>query len=371
MEGKIYIDGKFGEGITLESVQKQVMSLGELTVLNVDFNSGGGDVNVGYAIYDYFDNLKKSGLIVNTNIVGVCASITTVPFLAGQKRTRTPHSSLMIHNPWMQSDQPMEAKDHEEAAVYLREEENKLANFYASKLQADVNEIKDLMKVETRLDINHSKSIGFINANSIEYRAVASVKLNDKDMDKKEGVLKDIQAKLSRLIKGEDVPQAAEMTLADGTIVMVDSEDGEFVGKSITLADGSSLEDGTYDLEDGRKLTVVEGMISEVMEAEEPEDVEALKSENESLKAELEGMKAAQIESASALDEASKANAEMKESIDGINETVNALMKENKVMASITVGGRSEVKAAVKTPKVKKEVSGLASGLAGFLKLDK
>ena len=372
MEGKIYIDGVFGEGITLKSVQEQVSALGELTILNVDFNSGGGDVDVGYAVYDYLDSLKKSGVTVNTNIVGVCASITTVPFLAGEKRTRTPHSSLMIHNPWMQPNAPMEAVDFEEAGEYLREEENKLASFYAKSLSADVNEIKELMRVETRLDVDQSKSIGFINAKSIEYRAVASIKLNETYMnDKNTSLFKDIQAsidKLSKFVKGSEEPvKAADLTLSDGTVVVIDTEDGEFVGKSITMTDGSALEDGIYELEGGIKITVLEGMVSEVAEVEEGDNAEDLKSENESLKAELESLKASQVESASALEEAEKVNAEMKASIEDIATKVSALEVENKAMASVVVGGDQPLKAAIKTPKASSKTSGDHSFFSKFI----
>lgn len=359
MEGKIYLDGTFGEQITLESVRNSVLALGEIKVLDVDINSGGGDVDEGYAVHDYFEGLKKQGITVNTNIVGVCASIATVPFLAGEKRTDSPNSSPMIHNPWMQPNKPMEAKDFEEAGVYLRKEEDKLAKFYANKLSADVNEIKELMKVETRMDKKLSRKLGFVNASSVEYRAVASIKLND--MDKKEGLLKDIQAKLSKLVKGEDLPQAMDITLADGTVVAIDSEDGEFEGKSIERADGSPLEDGTYDLEDGRKISVADGVVTAVMEDEEGDSEEV-----EALKAEIEALKAAQVESINALKESEKINAEMRASIVEINESVNALKEENKVMASTTVGGKEPVKAATKT-KVTNKMSDMELFLKGKL----
>lgn len=371
MEGKIYIDGEFGTSITLESVRNQVLALGDISILHADFNSGGGDVNVGYAVKDYFEYLKTQGIEVHTNIVGICASIATVPFLAGDKRTRSGSSSLMIHNPWMQTDKPMEAKDFEEAGEYLREEEDKLANFYANTLKADVNEIKELMKVETRMDLNHSKSIGFINASSIEYRAVASIKLNKDDMNKNEGLLKDIKASLSsltKLVKGSGEVNAMAITLEDGSTVFIDSEDGEFVGKSIFLEEGGeALADGTYKLEDGRDLVVVDGVISEIMEGDpaEAEDSEEVKD----LKSQIETLTAAALESASALEDSNKVNAEMSETVTSIVAKVEALELENKAMASVTVGGKASVKAAVKTLVVKDEGSKAAKGIANFLGL--
>jgi len=371
MEGKIYLDGGFGEHITLESVRNSVLALGDIDTLNVDINSGGVDVDEGYAIHDYFEGLKKQGITVNTNIVGVCASIATVPFLAGEKRTDSPNSSPMIHNPWMNPNRPMEAKDFEKAGEYLREEEDKLAKFYANKLNADIDEIKELMKVETRMDKNLSRKLGFVNASSFEYRAVASIKLDNMN-DKQTGLLKDIKALITKVVKNEDSPKAMVITLEDGSTVYIDSEDGDLVGKMIFSEEGGeALADGSYLLEDGRELMVEGGAISEIKEAAEPnEEAEALAKENEALKAEIETLKAASVESVSALEESEKVNAEMKASIDSIVEKVSALEEENKAMASVTVGGKEPIKAAVKTPEVKKEESGLASGLAGFLKLN-
>jgi len=361
MEGKIYIDGEIGSKVTLESIRNQVLSLGTIDVLNVDINSGGGDVNVGYAIKDYLEGLKKLGVTINTNIVGICASIATVPFLSGDNRSMSSSASMMIHNPWMQTDKPMEAKDFEEAGMYLREEEDKLAKFYASSLQADVNEIKELMKVETRMDLNQSKSIGFVNAKSVEYRAVACVKLNNvNDMtDKNTGLFHEIKASLAKLVNGSDEPaQAATIMLEDGTAVFIESEDGEFVGKSILLEEGGEpLADGDYKLEDGRSLLVADGVITEVMEGE-PEVAED-SDEVKDLKAQIETLQAAATEGVSALEVAETANAEMKASIVDINAKVKA-------MELVTVGGTGKVKAEVRTPVVKSEDK--YEGFLNFLK---
>jgi hypothetical protein len=291
--------------------------------------------------------------------------------MAGNNRSMLPNAELMIHNPWMQSNAPMEASDLEDMASYLRDEESKLANFYSGKLGTDKETIEGLMKVETRMDLNQSKSIGFVNANSVQYRAVASIKLDNMN-DKQTGLLKDIKALITKVVKNEDSPKAMVITLEDGSTVYIDSEDGDLVGKMIFSEEGGeALADGSYLLEDGRELMVEGGAISEIKEAAEPnEEAEALAKENEALKAEIETLKAASVESVSALEESEKVNAEMKASIDSIVEKVSALEEENKAMASVTVGGKEPIKAAVKTPEVKKEEDGLASGLAGFLKLN-
>ena len=361
MEGKIYIDGEIGSKVTLESVRNQVLALGDIDVLNVDINSGGGDVTVGYAIHDY---LKGLGIEVNTKAVGICASIATVIFLAGSNRSMLPNAELMIHNPWIQSNNPMEASDLEDMAKYMREEEGKLANFYSNSLGANKETIEGLMKVETRMDLSQSKSIGFVNANSVQYRAVASV--NKEYMnDKQTSLLKDIKSLITKVVKNED-PKAMVITLDDGSSVYIDSEDGEFVGKSIFLEEGGEvLADGTYKLEDGRDLIVSEGKVSEIVEGDPvaTEDSEEVKD----LKAQIETLTAAATESANALEESNKVNSEMKASIEIINEKVNALSVENEAMASLTIGGKDPVKAAIKTPKGSK-INDMESFLKGTYK---
>jgi hypothetical protein len=71
------------------------------------------------------------------------------------------------------------------------------------------------------------------------------------------------------------------VTLSDGTVLMVMSEDGEWVGKQVSTEAGEPLAAGDYPLSDGRVLTVGDGStIAAVKEAEAkteetPEDMKA------------------------------------------------------------------------------------------------
>jgi hypothetical protein len=71
----------------------------------------------------------------------------------------------------------------------------------------------------------------------------------------------------------------------------IDTDDGEPEGKSAYLDAefGSPAPDGTYELEDGRSLNIIDGMVASVSAMQDDEDkdkeVAALKSEIEELKA--------------------------------------------------------------------------------------
>lgn len=103
-----------------------------------------------------------------------------------------------------------------------------------------------------------------------------------------------------------------EGELAEGTEVFVADEEGN----------RTPAEDGDYILEDGRTLKVAEGKVAEIVEAEtpteeetpaEPEEVAALKAENEVLKAELESLKS-QVEQLKAQPLAKPAHEEVRTS---------------------------------------------------------
>lgn len=65
-------------------------------VLQIFINSQGGDMNHGFAIYDY---LRRYPAPVVTIAEGLVASAGVIMFLAGEHRLITPHSSIMLHLP--------------------------------------------------------------------------------------------------------------------------------------------------------------------------------------------------------------------------------------------------------------------------------
>ena len=369
MKGRILIEGVVGEEVTLESVRSQVESLGEVKELHVDINSPGGDVSEGYAILDYLQDL---GLPITTRNIGTVASIATVIYAAGQERKSLPNAEFMIHNPWIQPSSPMESSDLMEMGEFLKRTEDKLAQFYSENYEVSREEAELLMDKETYLDLEEARKYGFVNAEAQKFKAVAKIKFDN--MDKQTNILNDIKNALDNLVKGvkaEEV-KAMEIALADGSSIFVDSEDGDFVGKAVfTEEGGEPLADGSYPLEDGRELIVTDGIIAEIVEggeeANEDEELEALKAENAELKAELETLRASNEETSQALESEKEVNAQNGEAINSILAKIEELEAENKAMAKVTVGGAEPVKAATKAPKGKVEKPE-ANGFLEFLK---
>lgn len=79
-------------------LSRQLAELGpEVTLINVNINSYGGEVAEGLAIYNA---LKRHPAQVRTRVDGFACSIASVIFMAGEQRYMNDASLLMVHNAW-------------------------------------------------------------------------------------------------------------------------------------------------------------------------------------------------------------------------------------------------------------------------------
>lgn len=63
----------------------------------ITFNSPGGTVTDGFALYDFIRSLHARGHKVTTKCMGIAASMGAILMQAGDERVMTPTSYLMIH----------------------------------------------------------------------------------------------------------------------------------------------------------------------------------------------------------------------------------------------------------------------------------
>lgn len=86
-------------GVTAKDFERDLKGITASTI-NVSINSPGGSVFDGLAI---FNMLRASGKTVNTNVLGIAASIASVILQAtanGGKRTMPSNAMVMVHQPW-------------------------------------------------------------------------------------------------------------------------------------------------------------------------------------------------------------------------------------------------------------------------------
>lgn len=262
--GHIFVYGEIGTGagqVSQKLVKSQIDKSSEKYVVHIF--SPGGDVFEGYGIYNAIKN-DTNGKPVEVHIEGLCASIATLIAASGQKIIMNRTGQFMIHNPHI-SDLKGDAGKLRSVADQLDQIKSILINVYKSRTGLTDEKLWELYDNETYLTADEALKMGFIDESVDAIKAVARLDLNNFKMEKK-SLWGQIKALLAQ-IKNEAA------TLADGTVIEVLTEDGEWVGKQVMTADGNPLAPGDHPLVDGRVLVIGDGgMISEVREAEAPAD---------------------------------------------------------------------------------------------------
>ena len=301
-KGKIFIEGVIGRDYTPAMLDAQIDNLGDIDVLDVYINSGGGYTVDGYGIHDRLASLPYT---VNTIANGMVASIATVIFQApktqnkGGKRMLYKNSEPFIHNPHWQPDEnsnPIESKDARELFDSLVKEEAKLNSFYSSVTSIESDKIQSIMNDAKTLTPQDFIELGFadeiIETNIqafTKYRLVAYINNNNKttEMDNKEikaeiGGIKGLLNKISKaLFKNAYTETLDGMKIYfEGTMVMKDTP--VFEDEAMTIP----LKDGEYTL-DSITLTVVDGIVTAVAEVLAQQTPDALTEANAKI-AELE-----------------------------------------------------------------------------------
>jgi ATP-dependent Clp endopeptidase proteolytic subunit ClpP len=307
-ETHIYIydqigSGFFSEGIQAKSIAEQLNASKDKKVI-LHINSPGGSVYEGYAIYNL---LQNSGKTIETVVEGICASIATLIALSGSKITMLPLSQWLVHNPFafIEGD----AEDLKKAADDLAKIQSTLVNIYVSKTGKTIEEIQALMNEDRIIDANEAMALGFVDEVKEHLKAVAFLKSNNsnsismKDIEALEtrmGVFEGLLNKFASLWK----PKNIEVKTKDEKTLVIDP--AVEAGATVTQ-DGAPAVDGDITLEDGKVITVMGGLITEVKDGEAagaPDEVADLKAKIAELEAEkaanATALAAAQAEATSA-----------------------------------------------------------------------
>lgn len=293
MNNDIYLIGEVGFDITLESVIELVNKTDKNKPLNVYIHSGGGSVYDGVAIYNYFKNLPQE---VNTIATGLVASIASVFYLAGKKRTAYAQNRILIHLPM--SGGMGNASDFEALAKDLREEEQKIADIYVSETGFTKEEAISQMQEDKMFTTEQLLEKGFITELK-NFKAVANlnnkpININNEKMSKESltkeeatGLLDGFMGKIKNILK----PSLKNKLVQDanGTeIDFTDLEEGDTpsVGDKATI-DGASAE-GELLMPSGETYVFSKGELTEIQpKADDSEEMESLQQEVVNLKKEL------------------------------------------------------------------------------------
>jgi len=124
--------------------------------LEVEINSGGGDVFSGTEIYTALKDYKGN---VTVKIVGIAASAASVIAMAGKKVLISPPAQIMMHNVASFASGDYRAMEH--SAEVLKNYNKSISNAYMLKTGLEQEKLLELMNKETWLNAQQAVEYGF------------------------------------------------------------------------------------------------------------------------------------------------------------------------------------------------------------------
>jgi len=292
--------------VSLSTVKNQIEKLDEdVEEIVLHINSVGGALYEAYAIFDFLSSVGKPFI---AKAEGTVASAATVIFMIAKVREITKNTIFLIHPP--SNGAYGTADEIEKSADDLRNDENKLAEFYAKYTGGDKTALLDIMKQDKALDVDVALELNFatVVVDPVQAKKLYQIKQfeNIENMKKNIITAATVVANAFKELKrlGIDVktsPSAMLVKTDDGTELNIESESDKIaIGDKVTAADGTEVADGNYTLEDGMMIVVTSGAISEVTEASIEDEATKNKRENDEMKATIAALetKVASLESA-------------------------------------------------------------------------
>lgn len=145
------------ESTSPKSVQRELESVNGLDV-EVEINSGGGDLYAGSEIYTILKSYKADVVV---KITGIAASSASIIAMAGKRILMSPTAQFMIHNVWSYASG--DTKELEKQSKILAGHDESVANAYMLKTNKTKEELLALMDAETYFNAREAKEHGFVD----------------------------------------------------------------------------------------------------------------------------------------------------------------------------------------------------------------
>lgn len=342
MTGHIYTEGVVSDKYP-EEIKAQILAIpAECDKIVHHIKSPGGNV---YAAWKAIPELMKIGKPVEVSVEGEASSIASWLMVTGSTSVEaTDPSTFMIHEPFFPDglDGALGVDDLGNAKTELEQIRMAMAEAYAKKSNKPVQFWLDIMAKKTRMTTKMARDYGLVDKIiQNEPRRIAAEFIEEF----KHGLENEIENFMNIFRKKvvAEAPKAVDLKTKDGKTVMVQSEDGVLVGKPATV-DGAPA-NGTYELEDGKKLVCAGGVVTEVQDAAPQETAEQkLARELANVKSQLDQLtaaKAAEEQAKVKAEEAAKAAAEserLNKELEEKTKQAAALAEEVEKLKAQTVG---------------------------------
>lgn len=264
---KLELFDTVGENITVESV-KSFLNANKDNDIQFDISSMGGDLAAGLTIHDLIKTHSKRTI---ANIVGLTASAGTVIAMGCDSVIMSDNALFLIHNGWQ--EMTGNVYDFQKAASDLMKMDAIMVKIYREKTGLEDNKIKDLMKASDWLSPYEAEQYGFIDQiKKSGVKIAASVLL----ASAKSKINKQLLIKLEQKMKNPFKAKAEVMNILalKGEQNLLINAEEIAAGVEVAPLGAMTLEDGEFELADGRKILVAGGVITEVIEIEAEVDEE-------------------------------------------------------------------------------------------------
>ncbi len=222
--------------------------------LYFDIHCAGGEVEEGLAIYD---KLRTSGRNIHMNIEGGCHSMAVTLLLAAPKEWRTANANAiaMIHK--VSGYAEGTSADLTAAANSTAMLEQRIVEIYAERTGHSVEEMQALMDRQEEHNAHELLALGFIgkiNPYNTNYKFSNMAKNNR---------ISEFLNSVQKFLSGS---KNYEFVDADGNVLF--STEGEDDTLEVGMA---ASPDGSFTIADGRTVTIENGEITAIEDAQAPE----------------------------------------------------------------------------------------------------
>lgn len=132
---------RFDDVVTDKSVEYCIESIaewgrlakqdGEPAHVKIQFNSPGGSVTDGLALYDEIQHWRRQGVRFTTSTIGMAASMAGILLQAGDTRVMAPESWLMIHQAAFGAmGQTFEVEDR---VLWVKKQQDRILDIFAAR----------------------------------------------------------------------------------------------------------------------------------------------------------------------------------------------------------------------------------------------
>lgn len=295
MTGHIFIEGEVGKDVTTKTVREDIANYPHAKDWLVHINSGGGEVNEGYAIGNILATLPKT----HAQIGASCCSISTYIAESCEKITMSPHGDWMIHLPTGQ----MQGNEHDfdRAANQLRRIKSELADKYMKRVARKGTltraQVLEMIEKETSMSPSEALQFGFIDDVQEKLRAVANfditkiTNMENITRTEVEGLFTKMGEKINKFLA--KFKNQVQIALADGTMASSDAPTPEELVGSVLTGPNGPIPDGSHPTADGFVVVISGGKVESYGPATEDKTddnavaLKALQEENAALKEQL------------------------------------------------------------------------------------